>query len=134
MTVIPQFTPNIARTQAHEQISLLWTLAKGAKKAGTPSQVGDIVAKTAEITERYYENCGKHAPTDVLERLASLILFDDITDEDRMKARNTEYPILSDDQLDRRERGEVSEVWAESVATDGRDYALPTRENRRKIR
>lgn len=134
MTIIPQFTPHLARTQAHEQISLLWTLAKAAKKAGNSALVSDIVAKTSEITERYYENCGKHAPSDVLERLATLILFDDMTDEDRMKARSTEYAILSDDQLGRRERGEVSEVWAESVATDGRDYALPTRENRRKLR
>ncbi|WP_298833757.1 hypothetical protein [uncultured Planococcus sp.] len=134
MTIIPQYTPHIARTQAHEQISLLWTLAKSAKKAGNPSLVGDIVSKTAEITERYYDNCGKHAPADVLERLASLILFDDITDPHPDKMTREEYPIMSESQRDERLADEVSDVWADAVATDGRDYSLPTRENRRKLR
>lgn len=51
-----------------------------------------------------------------------------------MKVRNTEYPFLSDDQMRRRENGEVSAILAEDVATDGRDYRPRTRDINRKHR
>lgn len=86
------------------------------------------------LIEAYVLRTGKRPPSAQLGRLATLILRDELADTDRMKVRNNEYPILSDDQVRRREDGEVSFKLSQDVATDGQDYRRKTRDSNRKFR
>lgn len=94
----------------------------------------DRLQASDDLVESYVAHTGRRPQGTALERLATLILRDELTDTDRMKVRNNEYPFLSDDQMRRREEGEVSAILAEDVATDGRDYRPRTRDNNRKFR
>ena len=87
-----------------------------------------------ELTERLFEQNGEMPSSSILERLATLILQDELTDRERMKARNTEYPILSTDQEKRRNKGKRSMTAAEEVATDGFNYRIRTRDSNRRMR
>lgn len=85
-------------------------------------------------TDEYVRQTGERPEWSALDRLATLILDDEITDRDRMKIRNNEYPIMSDDQQERRDREVISIKWAEEVGTDGRDNRPNTRGMNRKMR
>lgn len=74
----------------------------------------------------------------LLEQLANLVLYEDLTDSTAHKSRHSEYPFLSDIQLARRQTGrherknveqggEVPLKAAFDRATDGRDYSVPIR-------
>ena len=116
-------------TDMHRHINDLFTAAKTLDTSREARlQAAD------DLVEAYVAHSGKRPQGNALERLATLILRDELTDTDRMKVRNNEYPILSDDQMRRREEGEVSAILAEDVATDGRDYRPRTRDGNRKQR
>ncbi len=128
MTIINTFTSDY-KTQFSEYISLLFYLAK--RSTTTPEQ---RIERAEVITESYFKHTGYRPDSKQLDRLASLILRDELADKDRMKVRNKEYPILSDDQFERRELGEVSFKLADEVGSDGRDYRPQTRLNRRILK
>lgn len=86
------------------------------------------------LTEHYLEVNGKIPPVVVLDRLATLLLQDELADKHADKMSRNEYPLLSDRQRDTRERDERSMAAASAVATDGRDYRLKTRDSNRKMR
>lgn len=65
-----------------------------------------------------------------LERLADYILREELTDTDRMKSRNNEYPFMSERQIDRRRAEEVPLKVAEEVGIDGRNYREPVKRKR----
>lgn len=117
------------KQQFQEYVSLLFYLAK---KADTTAE--ERIEKVSAMTEAYFKHVGKHADWSQLDRLGSLILRDELTDTDRMKVRNNEYPILSDDQLQRRDAELVSLKWADEVGIDGRDHRPKTRDTMRKLR
>lgn len=94
----------------------------------------DRINAIQTLTDAYIEHTGERPDTIQLDRLATLILREELTDTDRMKSRNNDYPIMSDDQLGRREKEQVSFTLAEEVATDGRDYRPCNRDNNRKMR
>lgn len=87
-----------------------------------------------DLTERFYAQHGEAPSSAVLERLATLILQDELADRDRMKMRNTEFPILSADQEKRRNRGKRSITAAEEIAADGLNYRIKTRDSNRRMR
>jgi hypothetical protein len=74
-----------------------------------------------------------------LERLTDYILREELTDDDEHKVLHNEYPIMSEHQLARRRdgkhtrkeggnmHGESPLNHASEVATDGRNYRLPSR-------
>lgn len=76
----------------------------------------------------------------LLEQLANLALYEELTDSTAHKSRHNEYPFLSSTQLERRQTGkhgrggeEVGEAplaSAGTIATDMRDYRVPTRRKR----
>lgn len=88
------------------------------------------MARIDELINEYVSGTGETPNQKQLERLTDYILMEELTDTDRMKSRNTEYPFFSERQLERREGGEVSDKMAEEVGTDGRNYKLPTRRKR----
>lgn len=59
-----------------------------------------------ELTNAYINYHGYRPPSSVLDRLATLILQDEITDSDVYKVAHNESPILSYTQIDRREKRE----------------------------
>lgn len=117
------------KTDLHAHITQLFTLAKTLNTTRE-----ERLQASEDLIEAYYAHCEQVPDGNALERLATLILRDELTDTDRMKIRNNEAPFHSEDQMRRREDGEISFVWAENAATDGRDYTPQTRDNMRKLR
>ena len=115
--------------QFNESIDELWMQTK----AGKLPRAERFEAIEA-LTDEYITARGKRPEPAALDRLATLCLYEEITDPHPDKMTRDEMPILSGSQEDERKKDEVSQVWAESVGTDGRDYAKPTREYRSKLR
>lgn len=77
----------------------------------------------------------------LLEQLANLALYEELTDKSQYKTRDADYPFLSDMQMARRQtganerntgvqKGESPFKAASTIATDGRNYATPIRRKR----
>lgn len=76
----------------------------------------------------------------LLDRMNYWLLYEDYTDKTAHKSRHSEYPFLSEQQLARRQNGkhgrggenigEASFEGAATVASNGRDYRIPTRRKR----
>lgn len=87
-----------------------------------------------DLTELYFEKHGKMPPTSILDRLATLILQDELAARDLYKMKRNEYPLLSARQQERRHEDERSIKAAQDVATDGFDYRTKTRDSNRRMR
>lgn len=127
-TILYGFTADY-KADMHRHIDKLFTQAK---TLNTDRQTR--LNATDDLIEAYFAHTEKAPDGNHLERMATLILRDELTDPHPDKMSRAEYPIMSDSQRDERLSDEVSEIWAENVGTDGRDYKLPTRENMRKLR
>jgi hypothetical protein len=114
------------KTKLHEDIT---ELQQATKRGELPREVR--LGRIEQLTEDYYAKTGEMPDGIALERLADLILYEELTDSDRMKVRNNEYPILSEYQFDRRDNV-VSTVGddIENSPSDGRKYLKPTRRTR----
>lgn len=88
-----------------------------------------------ELTSEYIEQTGRVPDPAVLERLANVVLHEELTDKRADKMTLEEYPIMSDHQYGRRTTGsqrarnkagvvnyEVPLEQGVNVATDGIDY------------
>lgn len=122
--------------QLNAQIDELWAQTK----AGNLPREQRFEA-IERLTEEYIAAKGKRPPAHILDRLATLCVYEEITDDTAWKTRQDEYPFLSDEQLARRKDGihqrkkeggqrEVSLKKASSVGTDRRDKRKPTRRER----
>lgn len=110
------------KEQSDEYINLLFKLAKMGG-----STVGERIDKVYVVTESYYSRVGQHLASDKLDRLSTLILYDDHHDTTPYKVKNTEYPSLNWRQLKRRSELDVGDKWLVTVGVDGTDHRLPTR-------
>ena len=121
MTIINEFQAGQHTEQAHAYADLLWSLAQADKRVGIPSKAADRCVSVDVLCEAHYAQVGQMPDSNVLERLASLILFDELSDSHPDKVTREEYPILSDSQLDEREKDErlVGEVMFGRDATVG---------------
>lgn len=127
MTIINEFQAGQHIEQAHAYADLLWYLAQADKSGGTPSLVSDRCTSVEILCEAHYEQLGRIPDSSVLDRLASLILFDDLTDDTPWKTQNTEYPIESERQELDYHKGLTTRAVPDSLSTDGKDYRMPTR-------
>ena len=126
---------------AHNDITAQFTLFKR-----TQTDRASRIDFSNRLTERYLAVNDKIPPVTVLDRLATLILQDDASDNKSNKTRTEEYPVLSDNQYRRRTEGrhkgrltkdgklkpltrEVPFSLAATVAVDGKNYAYPNRRN-----
>lgn len=82
------------------------------------------------LTDAYVETVGERPGPKQLERLADLLLHEELTDPRPDKMTREEYPIMSDHQLSRRHSGEVSMKVAEEYGVDRRNYKPPVRRKR----
>jgi hypothetical protein len=124
------------KTLFNERINELWAQTKAGK---LPRQARFAAIK--RLTDEYIAATGRRPDPVQLDRLATLCLYEEVTDKDRMKMRKNEYPIMSDEQLARRKEGkhkrdedgiyvEVPFSVANNIGIDGRDYGLPRRRKR----
>lgn len=90
------------------------------------------MAAVNALTDAYFDSVDKQPDAAELERLTDYILREELTDTNRMKSRDAEYPFLSEHQFERRRANEVPLKIAEECGTDGRNYRLPTRRKRSK--
>lgn len=117
------------REQSHEYVSLLFALAK---MGGSIAQ--DRIYRVEAMTEAYFKMYGKHLGSAVLNRLASLVLYDELTNPHPDKMTLEEYPIMSDSQHDEREKKEFSEHLLQDFSVDYVDHRVKTRDSNRKMR
>jgi hypothetical protein len=122
------------KEQIHEDIT---QLQQATKRGEMPREVR--LGRLGALAEEYFAKAGEMPDGVALERMADLCLWEELTDNDRMKVRNNEYPFFSETQLARRQEGvharsgtsgEVPLSAAESIGTDGKSYAVPTRRER----
>jgi hypothetical protein len=111
------------KAKLHEDITQLQT---ETKRGELPREVR--LVKIEQLTEAYYAKAGEMPDAVALERLSDLCLYEELTDDDRMKVRNNEYPFLSEHQFDRRDNVE-SAVGddIDSSPADGRKHSKPIR-------
>jgi len=117
------------RIQPHEYVDLLFKLAKMGD-----SKPQDRIYRVEAMTEAYFKEFGKHLGSVVLNRLASLILYDELSNPHPDKMTREEYPIMSDSQRDEREEKEFSESLMQDFSVDYVDHRIKTRDSNRKHR
>lgn len=117
------------------------TLLHGNYKAAFNEAVTDIIAEdivdrgerilaVRALIDAYVDSVGETPDDAQLERLTDYILREELTDMHPDKVTNTEYPFMSDWQLELRRDRETSLKVAEETGTDGRDYREPKRRRR----
>ncbi|MDP1457945.1 hypothetical protein Q8G37_15985 [Bacillus wiedmannii] len=82
------------------------------------------------LTDDYVGTVGERPTPKQLERLADLLLYEDLSNTHPDKIAREKYPIMSDHQLSRRHSGEVSMKVAEEYGVDRRNYKHPVRRKR----
>jgi hypothetical protein len=114
------------KEELHEAIT---QLQQATKRGEMPRK--ERMGRLEALAEEYFAKAGEMPDAVALERMADLVLYEELTDNDRMKVRNNEYPILSEHQFDRRDNV-VSVVGddIENSPSDGRKHLKPTRRKR----
>lgn len=108
--------------QFNEAITELWALSK----AGLLPRVERFQA-IESLTERYYSANDKVPEMEQLDRLATLCLYEEVTDRNEHKIAHNDYPIMSERQQERRNGDEVSFSAVADYGTDGKSYRTPKR-------
>lgn len=125
--------------QFSEKINELWAQTKAGK---LPRK--ERFAAIERLTDEYIAATGRRPNPAQLDRLATLCLYEEVTDATPDKMTVNEYPIMSDEQYARRTEGkhvrrrdkngklipnktEIPLKSAHSRGTDGRDYRTPKR-------
>lgn len=84
------------------------------------------------ITDDYVAANDKTPDGALLERLADVMLYEELTDRHPDKVTREEYPFFSEHQTTRRHNKEVSLWLADTIGADGRDYRKQKRRMRSK--
>lgn len=108
----------------------LWQRTKNGELRDRQARFTEI----ERVIDKYIAKYGQRPNQRLLDRLATLCLYEEVTDKDRLKMRNNEYPIMSERQEERRDEELVSQAWSRNIGADGRDYQRQTRHYRRKLR
>lgn len=116
-------------TEAHDDITEQFRYFKANKSARFTR-----LLFSDDLIEHYFEQNEQIPPTTVLDRLATLILQDELSDKRRNKMSREEYPLLSSRQQDSRHKQETSMMAAVDFASDGQDYREDNRDSKRKYR
>lgn len=128
------------KTDMHRHIDTLYNEAK----TSNTSRERRLTASDT-LVEDYVAHSGERPDGNALERLATLILRDELTDAHPDKMAREEYPILSDTQREEREKDEIlTDFNSEDdddtnanhsrlntyLASDGKSYRTPIRRTR----
>lgn len=88
------------------------------------------IAEIDRVTEEWFARTGKLPDAKQLEKLADLILHEELTDTHPDKVTKTDYPFFSESQFDERHRAEASFKLAEEQGVDGRNHKPPVKRRR----
>jgi hypothetical protein len=113
------------KEELHEAITQLQQVTK---RGELPRELR--LGKIEALAEDYYAKAGEMPDAVALERMADLCLYEELTDTDRMKVRNNEYPFFSETQFEERRKVEASFKLSEEQGVDGRNYKPPVRRDR----
>ncbi|MED1742072.1 hypothetical protein P4U97_21695 [Bacillus swezeyi] len=113
------------KTLLHEMITEL----QQRTKAGELDRIERIEEITA-LADAYFDAVGEHPDFTALERMANLVIYEELTNPHPDKMTREEYPIMSETQREERIKSEASEKLAEEYGLDGRNYKVPTRRKR----
>ncbi|MGF1433284.1 hypothetical protein ACQUW6_03370 [Bacillus thuringiensis] len=117
------------KTQFETYVNTLITTLRESDSEAISNR--DVRAKEIKsLTEAYVGAVGERPESKQLERLADLLLYEELHDAHPDKVTREEYPIMSDHQLSRRHSGEVSMKVAEEYGVDRRNYKPPVRRKR----
>ena len=111
-------------------VNELWQRTKNGELRDRQARFAEI----ERVIDEYITKYGQRPNQRLLDRLATLCLYEEVTDKDRLKMRNNEYPIMSERQEERRDEELVPQAWSRNIGADGRDYQRQTRHYRRKLR
>jgi hypothetical protein len=110
-------------------------LKRRTKAGELPREVR--IAEIDRVTEEWFAKTGDMPDAKQIERLADLILHEELTDTHPDKMTTAEYPFMSEEQYARRTEGrhvkkknnrkEVGFSASHTVGTDGRNHAKPLR-------
>lgn len=126
------------KTQFETYVNTLITTLRESDSSAISNR--DVRAEEIKsLTDAYVEAVGERPEPKQIERLADLLLYEELHDTDRMKVRNNEYPIMSDTQIQRRQEGtrqrkgngsEVPLKAAFGLAADSLNHGIPRRRKR----
>lgn len=128
-----------SRLKPEHKVMLDSSMTELERKASEMTRQERIEAVEA-ITETYTMQLNYRLDSHTLERMANLILHEELSDKHADKITRNEYPIMSERQLGRRTQGkerhrnksgtvtvEVPLNHASNVASDGKNYTQPIR-------
>lgn len=128
-----------SRLKPEHKVILDSSLMELERKASEMTREERIQAVN-ELTECYTIQMNYILDSRTLDRMANLILYEELSDMHPDKITRNEYPIMSDNQLTRRTTGqlrhrnksgtvtvEVPLEHASNVASNGINYTPPTR-------
>jgi hypothetical protein len=101
--------------ELNARINELWT---ATKRGELPRQAR--FAAIEQLTEEYIAATGRRPDPAMLDRLATLCLYEEVTDATPWKTRNTERPIHSERQRRTIEEHEAGSRVLDFVESDGR--------------
>ncbi|EMT54736.1 hypothetical protein I532_03990 [Brevibacillus borstelensis AK1] len=101
-----------------------------ASNRANPIPRSERMALIEALTDEYVASTGERPDVAELERLADAVLYEELTDSHPDKVTRTEYPIMSEQQLARRQNASAPLHAAHYEGTDGRNYRVPTRRKR----
>lgn len=117
------------KTQFETYVSTLITSLRESDFSAISNR--DVRAKEIKsLTDAYMGTVGERPEPKQLEKLADLLLYEELSDTHSDKMAREEYPIMSEHQLSRRHSGEVSMKVAEEYGSDRRNYKPPVRRKR----
>ncbi|QLI77145.1 hypothetical protein [Bacillus pumilus] len=111
----------MTKEELHEAITALYERTK----AGTLEREERIV-EINDLLDRYDGT----PPSNALERISDLLLYEELSDTRRNKMSAEEYPIMSERMEKTRKTGEASDKMAEEYDITGANYAVPKRRTR----
>ncbi|MCR9040835.1 hypothetical protein QRX25_14765 [Bacillus sp. L381] len=109
----------------HETITEMYTRTK----AGKMTRQQRIETITA-LSDAYFDSTGEHPEASALERMANLVLYEELSDSHPDKVTREEYPIMSETQFDERFKREASDKLAEEYDQTGSYKGRPIRRPR----
>jgi hypothetical protein len=113
------------KTNLHEAIT---ELQKETKRGEVARDVR--LSNIKSLIEVYYRTTGEMPDAVTLERLADLILYEELSDTHPDKVTRTEYPFFSETQFEERRKSEASFKLSEEQGVDGRNHKPPVRRER----
>jgi hypothetical protein len=113
------------KTELHEAIT---QLQADTKRGELPREVR--IVKINTLIEDYFGKTGEMPDAVALERLADLVLYEELRDTHPDKVTRTDYPFFSETQFEERRKDEASFKLSEEHGVDGRNHKPPTRRER----